>query len=413
MRRRGLATCVAACVVALAGCGYGGDSGGARTINWYVFKEPGGAFDKAVATCNQQANGRYQLKLVPLPTNADQQRELLVRRLAAEDKDVDLMGMDVIWTAEFSEAGWLREFTGDRRSSLEENTIPALLDTAKYKDKVWAAPLNTNTQLLWYRKDRVSTPPQSWDDMIDQAEELGPSEGQIQVQAAQYEGYTVWFSTLVAGAGGRIIDENGEVAVDDKAVDAAKVIQRLANSPVAPPGMSNNREDQARLGFESGQTAFMVNYTFVYPSAKTNAPDIFEQMGVAQYPATTRGGESHPPLGGINIGVSKYSENAELAFEAALCLRQPENQIVAAELGGLPPTIEALYDDPAIEKAFPFADELKTALANGVPRPSHPQYADISLAVQKTMHPPKDVKPDETVDKLKDALETVLDGGLF
>ena len=42
-----------------------------------------------------------------LPNNADEQREQLVRRLAAEDSDIDLISMDVIWTAEFAEAGWI------------------------------------------------------------------------------------------------------------------------------------------------------------------------------------------------------------------------------------------------------------------------------------------------------------------
>ena len=42
-----------------------------------------------------------------------------MRRLAAEDSDIDIIGMDVIWTAEFAEAGWIREWTGadSQRSS--------------------------------------------------------------------------------------------------------------------------------------------------------------------------------------------------------------------------------------------------------------------------------------------------------
>ena len=42
----------------------------------------------------------------------DISRELLVRRLAAGDKNIDLINMDTIWTPEFAEAGWLRELKG-------------------------------------------------------------------------------------------------------------------------------------------------------------------------------------------------------------------------------------------------------------------------------------------------------------
>ena len=77
-----------------------------------MFAEPSGAFQEAADNCTKQANGRYKVEIVDLPTNADQQRELVVRRLAAEDDDIDIIGMDVIWTAEFAEAEWIKEITG-------------------------------------------------------------------------------------------------------------------------------------------------------------------------------------------------------------------------------------------------------------------------------------------------------------
>ena len=151
----------------------GGDEGGsgARAINWYVFNEPGGAYDAAVADCNKQADGRYKINYVKLPTDANQQRELIVRRLAAEDDDIDLIGMDVIWTAEFAEAGWILPWEGERRAAATEGKLEGPLKTVEYEDKVWAIPFTSNTQLLWYRKDRVDAPPEdfTWDEMIDEA----------------------------------------------------------------------------------------------------------------------------------------------------------------------------------------------------------------------------------------------------
>ncbi len=83
-----------------AGCS--GRSGIQQPIlNWYVFDEPSGAFIDAANTCSRQSGGTYTINLVPLPADADQQREQLVRRLAAHDSAIDIIGMDVIWTAEF------------------------------------------------------------------------------------------------------------------------------------------------------------------------------------------------------------------------------------------------------------------------------------------------------------------------
>src|SRR3954469_21145007 len=118
-----------------AGCGSGGSSGGTPTLNWYVFKEPGGAYDQAVANCNKQAAGRYKIKYQALPTDANQQRELLVRRLAAKDSSVDLVGADVIWTAEFAQAGWIKPWTGQNEAEARKGRLAGPLKSVEYKDK--------------------------------------------------------------------------------------------------------------------------------------------------------------------------------------------------------------------------------------------------------------------------------------
>ena len=405
----------AVCMLLGSGCG-GDDSGGARTLKWYVFAEPSGAFQDAADDCTKAANGRYRIEIADLPTNADQQRELVVRRLAAEDSDIDIVGMDVIWTAEFAEAGWIREITGQARERAERGVLSGPLETARYQGRLWAIPFTSNTQLLWYRKDLVKQPPKTWDEMIDEAERLNTK---IEVQAARYEGLVVWFNSLVASAGGEIVNDAGDPVLGAPAVQAAEIMKRLATSSAAPPALTNNREDQARLGFEAGGSAFQVNYSFVYASAKSGAETnpaikkIFENMAWARWPSVDPGKQSRVTLGGINLGIGSYSKNPELAQEAALCIAQPDHQVIAAQKGGLAPSNEALYEDKRIKQAFPFAKLLGESIADGVPRPVTPAYSDISLAIQQTLHPPQDIDPEKTIADLNDNIETVSNGGLF
>ena len=397
---------------ALAACGSSEGGSGARAINWYVFNEPGGAYDAAVADCNKQANGRYTINYVKLPTDANQQRELIVRRLAAEDDSIDLVGMDVIWTAELAEAGWILPWEGERRTVASEGKLEGPLKTVEYKGKVYGIPFTSNTQLLWYRKDRVDPPADdfTWDEMIDDAVDKGTA---VEVQARQYEGLTVWINSLIAGAGGQIVDQNGNVKVDDSAKRAAEIESKLAKSKAAPPGMSTNAEDQARQGFESGRSDYQVNYPFVYPSAEAVGGDFQKNMGWARYPRTAKGEPSRPPLGGINIGVSSYSNKPDLAFDAAECLANEDHQAIAAEKGGLPPTTESVYDTEQVQKAYPFAELLRESIEAAAPRPVTPAYSDISLAIQKTFHPPDQVDPGGIVDKLKDRMEKAAEGKIF
>ena len=144
----------------LAACG--GDSG-TPTINVYGSTSDVG-FDKILDDCNKDAAGKY--KIVPnlIPSDADSQREQFVRRLAAQDDGMDVLGMDVTWTAEFAEAGWIRELTGAQKEAATEDVLQPPIDTATWKDKLYAIPSSTNVQLLWFRKSLVPTP----------AEDLGP-----------------------------------------------------------------------------------------------------------------------------------------------------------------------------------------------------------------------------------------------
>ncbi len=409
-----LATAALIASAALGACGVGGSEGGGgkNAINWYVFNEPGGSYDKAVADCNKQAGGKYHINYVKLPTDANQQRELIVRRLAAKDKDIDLVGMDVIWTAELAQAGWILPWTGHNRDVATQGKLQGPLKTVEYKGKVYGIPFTSNTQLLWYRKDKVDAPPEdfTWDEMIDDAL---AKKTHVEVQARQYEGLTVWVNALIAGAGGEIVNQAGDVKVDDTAKTAAEIISKLGKSAAAPPGMSTNAEDQARQGFEAGRSYYQVNYPFVYPSAALVGKDFQKNMGWAVYPRTEKDKPSRPPLGGINIGVSKYSETPDLAFQAAECIANEKHQGDAAELGGLPPTTEAVYNTAQVKKAYPFADLLRKSIEAAAPRPVTPAYSDISLAIQKTYSPPDGIDPNGIVQQLKDRIEKAVEGKIF
>jgi multiple sugar transport system substrate-binding protein len=397
------------------GCGGGGGSSGPPTINWYVFNEPSGGYEQAVANCNKQAKGRYTINYVRLPTDANQQRENIVRRLAAKDSGVDVIGMDVIWTAEFAQAGWIKPWTGAREAVAKKGKLAGPLKTVEYKGRTWGLPFTSNTQLLWYRKDRVPKPPPNftWDQMITDASKRGKA---IEVQGNQYEGLTVWVNALLAGAGSSLVSQTGKVTANDAALKkTASIIKRLATSKAAPPGLGTNKEDEARLGFESGRSDYQVNYTFIYPSAAmvTSPKDFQKRIGWARYPRTVPNKPSRPPLGGINLGIGAYTKHPDVAFAAAECLAQPKNQAVASSKGGLPPTTAATYNDPAVVKAFPFAALLRTSINDAGPRPVEPAYSDVSLAVQKTFHPEDGINPNTIVSTLTGRLDKAAQGKIF
>jgi len=390
-----------------AGCGGGSDS---NKLTWFIAIQPGGSIQKVAETCSKESGGKYDINLEFLPTDASQQREQLVRRLGAEDSSIDIIGMDVVWTAEFANAGWILPWKGADAKEVTRDVFPPVIETATFEDTLYGAPFNSNTQLLWYRKDLVPKVPQTWDEMIDMAEKLGPDEGgQIQVQANRYEGYTAWANAMIESAGTQVLSGPTEVELQQEQTEAGLApMGRLARSSAAPTNMSTSDEDSSRLGFEGG-SAFMLNYTFAYGSAKENAPDVAKEMGAARYPGITADQESKPPLGGFNLAVSKFSEKPELAQEAVKCLTAPKQQLVVTELDGLPPPRANLYKDPKVTKAFPgFAQLVKKSIETAGPRPVTPAYQDVSLAIQTALHPADSIDPEDikaVYEKLKDYVE--------
>ena len=399
-------------------------------MKWYVFQEPSGAFTDAAARCTKLAKGAYKIEQVPLPADADQQREQLVRRLAAGDSDIDLIGMDVIWTAEFANAGWIRAWPKDKVAAVTNGRLAPAIKTGTFKNKLYAAPFNSNTQMLWYRTDLTKTPPKTWNQMVDAAEKLKSQKKPfyVQAQGQRYEGLVVWFTSLEASAGGSILNDAGTKVTlptgpTEKALEA---MRRYSTSPVAPPNLSTAREDDGRLGWETGNSAFMVNYSFVWPSANTDNPQLAEHMRWAQYPGVDPALPSRVAIGGINLGVGSYSKHPEQSFAAATCLADDHNQIVNATKGGLLPVTEALYNDPKLTqatvdgkdangkdvkvKAFPYAATVKQALATAVLRPQTPYYNDVALAISRTIHPTRDINPKKDVGRLRDAISKALKG---
>ncbi len=410
-RLAALVAATAALAGVAAGCGSSG-SGGPVKLNLWVFQEPSGSFTDAAKRCSEQSGGRYRIAFNALSNDADQQRQTLVRLLAAKSSSIDIAGMDVVWTPEFASAGWLKPWPARLAAQIRRGTLAGPLRTATYGGRLWAAPANTNTQLLWYRKDLVRHPATTWDGLITQASKL-PKAGRIEIQGAQYEGVVVWFNSLVQSAGGTIV-EGSRVTLDNAGLTAARIMKRLATSKAADPSLSAQMEDQNRLAFEQGAAAFEVNYPFIYPSVKEDAPQLFKELAWKPYPAVVAGKPAKAPIGGINWGVGAYTKHPTEALAAAACLRDAQNQREAAIKGGLPPTLSSLYDEPQLRAAYPFGDLIRKQVESGAVRPQTPAYEDVSLALATTVSPPSSIQLNGFVPKLRAKLEDALESkGLF
>jgi multiple sugar transport system substrate-binding protein len=423
-RRRVTALVAAALAAAplLAGCA-ATDQG--VVLRFYTPADGATQYAQAARDCSTKD---YRVEQVTLPRQADDQRLQLARRIVGGDDTIDILGMDVTWTAEFAQAGWIRPFPPDVAATVREGTLEAAYETGTWQGRLYAAPLNTNTQLLWYRADLVpgGRPPATWDELIDHANRLA-GQGRpswIEVQAAQYEGLSVWFNTLLSSAGGQIVSEDGEVRLDegDAAIQALDIMRRVATAAGADPSLSQRDEGTTRLAMESGKAAFMVNYPFVLPGIEENGGGAFldengnpttvdtgrkvqDVFRWAPYPSVVPGEPASVTIGGLNLAVSSTSRYPDTAIAAVQCLRNEENQLRNAVDGGVPPTLEALYTDPALQREYPAWQTIKQSLDTASVRPESPAYQSISIVLSALLNPPAEIDPEGTRAELVDQIQ--------
>jgi multiple sugar transport system substrate-binding protein len=395
----------------LTACSSAGAGTGPVTLNYYLYPDTSGATQMAINNCDKQSGGKYTISYQELPQGADGQRQQLVRRLAAHDNSLDILGLDVTWEAEFAQANWIVPWTGQYLAQAEAGTLGPALQTAMWKGQLVAVPDNTNTQLLWYRSDLVPTPPTTWAQMISDAQQLA-KEGKphyIEIQGAQYEGGTVWFNTMVSSAGGTVLNPDAtQVTLGQPAVTALSIMKELASSVAADPSLSVQMENQNRLAMEAGTAAFELNYPFVYPAMKADNPTLFKSFKWALYPEVTPGVPAKVTIGGIDLAVSAYSQHKDLAFQAALCLRDAQNQLIGANVGGVPPTIASLYNNPALFANYPFHADILQALENASVRPKTPVYQVVSIDISHLISPPSGISPAGTVNSMVGQLNNAL-----
>ncbi len=419
----------AASVAVIAAAGLSGCSSdtAANELTWYINPDGGGSDPtkggqaQLAAECTKAAKGEYSIKIQQLPNSASDQRQQLLRRLAASDPGMDIMSMDPVFVAEFAEPGYLDPVPAEKEATLTEDAVKPIVESAKWKDKLVAAPMWANTQLLWYRKSVVKaagldvSKPVTWDQVISAAKDRKKVIG---VQSRLYEGYMVWINALVEGAGGTIIESGAdnaeamELGLDSPAGKAgAAVIKKVAQTGVGGPAMGSNNETTSLDFFSQDSTSgFMVNWPYVWAALSSSSPKMLADIGYARYPQTVAGTASKPPLGGIELGVNSASQKKDLAWDAVACITTQEHQKLYMLGTGNPASRKAVYDDPEVKKQFPMAALIRESLDEGAPRPLTQYYGDISTAIQQKYSPPDTVDPATTPSAATDLIKAVLKG---
>jgi multiple sugar transport system substrate-binding protein len=383
---------VAAVVLLAGGCGGGGGGGGgggsnenltARGPITYVQGKDNSDVVRPMLERWNAAHPNEKVTFKEQSESADAQHDDLVQHFQAKDPNYDVASVDVIWTAEFAAKGWLQPL----KDSFQLDTsklLPATVKTATYNNTLYAAPVTSDGGMLYYRKDLVPTPPKTWDEMMSMCSIAKKNNMDCYAgQFFKYEGLTVNAAEAINTAGGKIVGDDGKTP-QVNSPESAKGLSRLAdaykNGDIPKQGITY-KEEESRQAFESGKLLFLRNWPYVFNLASTEGSSkVKGKFAVAPLPGESGPGASS--LGGHNAAMSAYSAHKATAFDFLKFLLDEQQQRWFVTQGSLAPSLQALYDDPALVKKAPYLPVLKTSILNAVPRPVSAFYPAVTKAVQ-------------------------------
>ncbi len=318
---------------------------------------------------------------------ADQQLQDLLQHFQQKLTDYDVVSTDVVWTQQLASQGYLQPLTGAYKLD-ESALVPAVLNTATYRNIQYAAPFATDSQILYYRKDWLGDKPvpKTYDELfalcdLAKKHDAGCYAGQY----AKYEGLTVNFAEAVNSAGGTVVDDKGQPTLDTP--EAKKGLQTLVDAfkdGDIPKAAITYQEEPGRQAFEAGKLMFYTNWPYAYSLTLDKKGTGFAakdagKLGIAGFPGKSS-------LGGHNWAISAFSKHKGTALAFIKWFQSPEIQKFGVENASSAPVLSSLYSDSSLTGEYPYLPTLKDSLDNAVPRPATPYYQAVSTAIQNNAY---------------------------
>jgi multiple sugar transport system substrate-binding protein len=404
----------------------GNETVGADTVVFSFGPDQSGSIPKGIAKFNEQNESGITVEFREMPADSGQYFDKLRTEFQAGSGTIDVVGGDVIWPSQFAANGWIADLSDLFSEELRSEYLDAPVQANTYKDKIYGVPWFTDAGMFYYRKDLLekagaNEAPRTWDEVVELSRKIvdaGDAEYGMLFQGAEYEGGVCNGCEYIWTSGGNVLDEDdlSNVVIESpEAANGLAIERMLVAEGIAPEAVVVYKEQEAHTAFLAGGYAFIRNWPYMFglvsdPAISSLKP---EQIGIAPLPVAKDGDQSYSALGGWNFFISETSEKKEQAWEFIKFMSEPEQQAFFAINASFLPTRKAIYDDQQVTKDAPAVEIAKEVTQNSRPRPTHPFYSDMSLALSQGFN--ENVKgltsPEQTVNNLQVELQRLADLG--
>jgi multiple sugar transport system substrate-binding protein len=412
----GLSTSAAPSLLEACGGTSNSISGSGQTTNivWQTENDILGNYPALVDSYNKTNKDGIHVTWHNGPYDISNLLTLYENTLRARSAAFDVMQIDVIWPAELASNGWIAPLDSKWPASDRANYLPGPMKSCTYNGRIVAAPLRTDLGVLYYRRDIVSTPPNTFDELTSMAKR-NTSNAKVGYawQGSQYEGVVCDFVEVLAGYGGAVLDPNNSKSVTVNSPQGVQALTEMVSwvGTISPTSITTFREDDCLLAFQNGDAIFMRNWPYAYSLA--NNPTISKVAGKFDIHSIPYGGSNtigHSCIGGWNMAINAFSKNPDAAWSFIKYMLGPDAQKQLAIKGTFTPCLTSVYDDAEVQSKRPLFTKLQPLLQNSLPRPVSPVYSDLSNIIQNHVHQAllKQVSPAEALSALQSELQSLV-----
>jgi multiple sugar transport system substrate-binding protein len=185
----------------------------------------------------------------------------------------DVVYLDVPYMREFAQKNLLYDMSPYLRPRQTRVNYPfdeRMMNTVRYDGRLWGVPKHLDAPVLFYRKDKVSPRPRTWQEVLRQAQQPPGLPG-LRFQSANYEGLTVVFLELAYSAGAQPVISGKDVQLDQPpAVEALKFLRSAVNTAV-PSGSIGEIEEGSRYALETGRALLIRSWSYTAARLRMDA----------------------------------------------------------------------------------------------------------------------------------------------
>ncbi|OHD28499.1 MAG: hypothetical protein A2064_01835 [Spirochaetes bacterium GWB1_66_5] len=212
-------------------------------------------------------------------------------------------------------------------------------------------PKDMSELCVYYRKDLISKPPETWPELVEMAKQYtksinpkSPTEYGVVLQG-KYEKWTYCSALETLWSAGYEIFKPGdkEIAMyNADAVKAFKVYEDLYKAKALYPGFDNTEYPEVSAALESGNVAMAVQWNANYFSLsnKEMSPKVWDKIALAPPPGWKQADgkiKRAMYVQTINLSLNKKSPNKDAAMKFLAWSTFGEGAILYAKYGGSSP----------------------------------------------------------------------------